>query len=132
LPSPPIFRRNYISKVVLERIFTMNSKILRRPYPAVFKPTEGGKPPWLKVKANYGHNYGWVKEMISDLNLHSVCQEALCPNIGECFTAGISFSLGFLVLMKSAPFVFFLINISHTSIYITQNGANDDRKILFK
>ena len=110
----------------------MNSKILRRPYPAVFKPTEGGKPLWLKVKANYGHNYGWVKEMISDLNLHSVCQEALCPNIGECFTAGISFSLGFLVLMKSAPFVFFLINISHTSIYITQNGANDDRKILFK
>ncbi|OGC78061.1 MAG: lipoyl synthase [candidate division Zixibacteria bacterium RBG_16_50_21] len=44
------------------------------------------KPEWLKVKGAFGENYRWVKNTISDLNLHSVCQEAMCPNIGECFS----------------------------------------------
>ncbi len=44
------------------------------------------KPEWLKVKGNFGENYRWVKSTISDLNLHSVCQEAICPNIAECFS----------------------------------------------
>jgi lipoic acid synthetase len=44
------------------------------------------KPEWLKVKGNFGENYRWVKSTISDLQLHSVCQEAMCPNIGECFS----------------------------------------------
>ncbi len=44
------------------------------------------KPEWLKVKGNFGENYRWVKSTITDLQLHSVCQEAMCPNIGECFS----------------------------------------------
>lgn len=44
------------------------------------------KPEWLKVKGNFGENYRWVKSTIADLNLHSVCQEAMCPNMGECFS----------------------------------------------
>src|SRR4030067_3285931 len=44
------------------------------------------KPEWLKVKGAFGENYRWVKNTISDLKLHSVCQEAMCPNIGECFS----------------------------------------------
>ncbi len=43
------------------------------------------KPPWLKVKAPGGHNYADVKSMMRDLGLHTVCEEAHCPNIGECW-----------------------------------------------
>ena len=45
------------------------------------------KPPWLKVKANFGPVYNEVRAMLKELNLHTVCQEASCPNIGECFSA---------------------------------------------
>jgi lipoic acid synthetase len=45
------------------------------------------KPPWLKIKANFGQTYLEVKNLVSQLNLHTVCQEATCPNIGECFSA---------------------------------------------
>ena len=45
------------------------------------------KPPWLKVKANFGPVYNEVRAMLKELNLHTVCQEASCPNIGECFSS---------------------------------------------
>jgi lipoyl synthase len=45
------------------------------------------KPPWLKIKANFGPVYTEVKTLLNQLNLHTVCQEASCPNIGECFSA---------------------------------------------
>ncbi len=43
------------------------------------------KPPWLKVKAPGGPNYVVLKHMMRDLKLHTVCEEAHCPNIGECW-----------------------------------------------
>src|SRR5947209_2158230 len=43
------------------------------------------KPPWLKVKAPGGPNYVALKHMMRDLKLHTVCEEAHCPNIGECW-----------------------------------------------
>lgn len=43
------------------------------------------KPPWLKVKAPGGRNYVDVKSMMRELGLHTVCEEAHCPNIGECW-----------------------------------------------
>ncbi len=43
------------------------------------------KPPWLKVKAPGGATYVAVKHMMRDLKLHTVCEEAHCPNIGECW-----------------------------------------------
>ncbi|MCD6161814.1 MAG: lipoyl synthase [candidate division Zixibacteria bacterium] len=46
------------------------------------------KPPWLKIKPNFGTVYGEVKSLLEELNLHTVCQEANCPNMGECFSAG--------------------------------------------
>jgi lipoic acid synthetase len=45
------------------------------------------KPPWLKIKPNFGPVYTEVKALLKDLELHTVCQEASCPNIGECFSA---------------------------------------------
>ncbi len=42
-------------------------------------------PLWLKVKPPLGENYRKVKSLLSSLELHTVCQEANCPNIGTCF-----------------------------------------------
>jgi lipoic acid synthetase len=43
------------------------------------------KPSWLKVKAPGGPSYLHIKRMMRELNLHTVCEEARCPNIGECW-----------------------------------------------
>jgi lipoyl synthase len=46
------------------------------------------KPNWLRVKAPQIQRVGSVKDILRDLNLNTVCEEASCPNIGECFNAG--------------------------------------------
>src|SRR5437667_3922184 len=43
------------------------------------------KPSWLKVPAPGGPNYLALKHLMRDLQLHTVCEEAHCPNIGECW-----------------------------------------------
>ena len=43
------------------------------------------KPGWLKVKAPGGANYVRLKGMMRELGLHTVCEEARCPNVGECW-----------------------------------------------
>jgi len=46
------------------------------------------KPDWLKVTLPHGENYERLKRDVKKLDLHTVCQEAMCPNIGECWGAG--------------------------------------------
>lgn len=46
------------------------------------------KPPWLKVTAFSGHGYERVSHLLTDQSLNTVCQEANCPNRGECFNRG--------------------------------------------
>ncbi len=46
------------------------------------------KPAWLRVKAPQWQRVGQVKDILRDLALNTVCEEASCPNIGECFQAG--------------------------------------------
>jgi lipoic acid synthetase len=46
------------------------------------------KPDWLKVRLAHGENYERLKRDVKALDLHTVCQEAMCPNIGECWGAG--------------------------------------------
>jgi lipoic acid synthetase len=46
------------------------------------------RPRWLKVKASWGENYRRIKSLLSNLDLHTVCEEANCPNIGHCFEQG--------------------------------------------
>lgn len=43
------------------------------------------KPPWLKVRARTGPNYTQLKGLMRELSLHTVCEEASCPNIFECW-----------------------------------------------
>ncbi|MCC6242313.1 MAG: lipoyl synthase [Gemmatimonadaceae bacterium] len=51
-------------------------------------PLPERKPQWLKVKAPGSENYLRLKQMMRELKLHSVCEEAHCPNIGECWAHG--------------------------------------------
>jgi lipoyl synthase len=46
------------------------------------------KPAWLKVRAPGSPSYLRLKSLMRDLHLHTVCEEARCPNIGECWTHG--------------------------------------------
>ncbi len=46
------------------------------------------KPEWLKVRSPGGKNYLRLKELMRSQSLHTVCEEAGCPNIGECWEAG--------------------------------------------
>jgi len=52
------------------------------------EPLPDRKPPWLKVKAPGGPNYIRLKHLMRELDLHSVCEEAHCPNVGECWEHG--------------------------------------------
>jgi lipoic acid synthetase len=48
----------------------------------------GRRPEWLKVRLPAGGTYNRLKELMREERLHTVCEEAHCPNIGECWTAG--------------------------------------------
>ena len=51
-------------------------------------PMRARKPEWLKVRSPGGANYLRLKQLMRGQRLHSVCEEAGCPNIGECWEAG--------------------------------------------
>jgi len=52
------------------------------------KPSLAPKPPWLKVRAPGGERYAALKQTFRRLDLHTVCEEARCPNVGECWAEG--------------------------------------------
>src|SRR6201981_482998 len=51
----------------------------------VAPPRRGPKPEWLKARAPMGENYHELKRLARTLDLHTVCESAQCPNIGECW-----------------------------------------------
>ena len=50
--------------------------------------TRERKPPWFKAPFPAGERFGHIKDLLREQSLHTVCEEARCPNIGECFNAG--------------------------------------------
>jgi lipoic acid synthetase len=46
------------------------------------------RPPWLKVRFQSGGNYERLRTLMRDQGLHTVCEEARCPNIGDCWSRG--------------------------------------------
>src|SRR6185369_549968 len=46
------------------------------------------KPPWIRVRAGGGERFTEIKRVLREAKLHTVCEEASCPNIGECFGHG--------------------------------------------
>jgi len=73
----------------------------------------GRRPDWLRVKLPYGERYRNLVEIIDSNDLHTVCQSARCPNMGECWTAGTATfmilgnictrSCGFCAVMTGRP-----------------------------
>ena len=55
------------------------------------------KPEWLQKKSNQGEQAG-MRRLLGELRLNTVCQQALCPNISECFSCG---QATFLILGRS-------------------------------
>ena len=51
-------------------------------------PLRARKPEWLKVRSPGGTNYLRLQKLMRDQGLHTVCEEAHCPNIGECWESG--------------------------------------------
>jgi lipoic acid synthetase len=57
-------------------------KVLAEAAPAL------AKPEWIRVRVSYGETFRRVKQVLREQGLHTVCEEATCPNIGECFGTG--------------------------------------------
>ena len=49
-------------------------------------PQPQRRPPWLRVRAPTGETYHWLRRLMRTQHLHTVCEEAHCPNIGECWS----------------------------------------------
>ena len=58
------------------------------PHEPTGSPTPGRKPSWLKMKMPGGEGYANLKRLVDQNRLHTVCQSAKCPNMGECWAAG--------------------------------------------
>ncbi len=67
--------------------------------------TERRHPDWIKVRAPASPEYFRTRGMLAELKLHTVCQEACCPNIGECFSHGTAtFMLMGDVCTRNCPY----------------------------
>ena len=56
--------------------------------PITLSPARPRHPDWIRVRAPIGEKYTHLKGLVRGLQLHTVCEEAMCPNIGECWGAG--------------------------------------------
>ncbi|MCJ7701894.1 MAG: lipoyl synthase [Anaerolineales bacterium] len=65
--------------------------------PEEINTTPKRRPPWIRVRAPMGQAYKEVQELMRAKELHTVCEEAMCPNLGECWGAGTA---TFLMLGK--------------------------------
>jgi len=54
----------------------------------VAAPRPQRRPDWLKVRAPTGETYEWLRGLMRSKTLHTVCEEAMCPNIGDCWGRG--------------------------------------------
>src|SRR5215469_5150310 len=77
------------------------------------QPTRPTRPTWLRAPAPSGDNYHELKRLVTDLNLHTVCESAACPNVGECWNRRTATFMilgnvctrrcGFCAVQKGAP-----------------------------
>ena len=64
------------------------NKTARNPIPIVAVEAALPKPAWIRARAPGGERFEQVRQTLRERGLHSVCEEASCPNIGECFGGG--------------------------------------------
>jgi lipoic acid synthetase len=61
---------------------------VRTPQNAASPPAPQRRPDWIRVRAPSGETVEWLRQMMRSKALHTVCEEAMCPNLGECWGAG--------------------------------------------
>jgi lipoic acid synthetase len=81
--------------------------------PEQIDTTPKRRPPWIRVRAPMGETYQEVQQLMRAKSLHTVCEEAMCPNLGECWGAGTATFLmlgdvctrtcGFCDIKRGAP-----------------------------
>ena len=76
-----------IDEMVKRGVFKPNKNIIPITIRGVL-PNEPKRPEWMKVKANLGNDYIKLKNLLSEKKLNTVCEEASCPNIYECWSMG--------------------------------------------
>jgi len=81
------------SNVVIDPIPAQTTPVFpihegRRSRVAQAEPTPGRRPEWLRVKLGQTPEYWRVKSLMRSQTLHTVCEEAFCPNLGECWSRG--------------------------------------------
>src|SRR5262249_33936493 len=89
-PPPPCHRWMWHNDVWLRSFPTHDLVAHMTPTLSVIpsdceRAPQGPKPAWLKVRAPGGPNYLRLKALMRERGLHTVCEEARCPNIGECW-----------------------------------------------
>ena len=77
------------------------------------QPVRAKRPDWLKAPAPVGENYADLKDLVTRLRLHTVCESAACPNIGDCWNRGTATFMilgnvctrrcGFCAVQKGVP-----------------------------
>jgi len=80
-------KKHEIDEMLDRGVFQKNKNLV----PITIKgllPNEPERPEWMKVKANLGKDYRDLKNLISEKKLNTVCEEASCPNIYECWSMG--------------------------------------------
>ena len=84
---------------------TGKAKTSRNPIKIIPLQERLRKPQWIRVKSGNSQGYHDVKRLLREHNLHTVCEEASCPNIGECFGKGTaSFMIIGDVCTRRCPF----------------------------
>ncbi len=84
---------------------TGKAKTSRNPIKIIPLQERLRKPQWIRVKSGNSQGYHDVKRLLREHNLHTVCEEASCPNIGECFGKGTaSFMILGDVCTRRCPF----------------------------
>jgi lipoic acid synthetase len=95
---------------------------------------EGPRPEWLKVRIRANEGFDRVNDLIKDLSLHTVCQEARCPNIFECWSEGTATFMilgdictrhcGFCAVSKGRPATLDADEPRHVGEAVRQLGVN--------
>src|SRR3990167_17385 len=78
------------------------AKVARIPVKVV-EQTPTRKPPWIRAKSPTHPEVGRLKNLLRAHALHTVCEEASCPNLGECFSRGIATFMIMGRLCRSIP-----------------------------
>lgn len=106
---------------------------IAEPAPRVRKREPGPRPPWLRVRYSRGDTFQEIARLKGDLRLHTVCEEARCPNIDECWSAGTATYMlmgdvctrhcGFCAVGKGVPGTLDPQEPEHTALAIARMGV---------